>query len=86
MLLPESNFEYCPLTLLEGGDVVAALQEWVAACVVDDEDRERAEKLLRKCESSLDIVLVSRHASIASERGTSFEGGPRRVGASGLNA
>lgn len=80
MLLPESNCSYSPLSHLEAGDLVAALREWVA-CVVEIEDQERVEKLLRKCESSLDIVLVSRHASIASERGTSFEGAPRRVGA-----
>lgn len=84
MLLPESNHLYKPLSHFEAGDLVAALQEWVA-CVVDDEDRERVEKLLRKCESSLDIVLVSRPTSRASERGTSFEGAPRRVGASDLN-
>lgn len=77
--MSESNFGYSPLTHLQAGDIVAALREHLD-CVVDEEDRERVEKLLRKCESSLDIVLVSRHASIASERGTSFEGGPRRAG------
>jgi hypothetical protein len=80
VLLPESNYSYRPLDHLEAGDLVAALREWVAS-VVDVEDHERVEKLLRKCESSLDIVLVSRHATIASERGTSFEGAPRRAGA-----
>lgn len=80
----ESNFEYRPITHLEAGDMVAALREWVE-CVVEVEDRERVEKLLRNCESSLDIVLVSRPSPRASERGTSFEGGPRRVGVSGLN-
>lgn len=78
--MPESNFRYTPLCHLQAGDIVAALREYLP-CVVDEEDRERVEKVLRKCESSLDIVLVSRHASIASERGTSFEGGPRRAGA-----
>lgn len=80
----DSNFIYCPISHEEAGDLVAGLREWVA-CVVDDEDRERVEKLLRKCESSLDVVLVSRPSSRASERGTSFEGAPRRVGASDLN-
>ncbi|RCT00205.1 hypothetical protein BAURA86_03226 [Brevibacterium aurantiacum] len=85
MRMAESNFDYRAISHLEAGDIVAALREWVE-CVVDDEDQGRVEKLLRRCESSLDIVLVSRTSSIASERGTSFEGGPRRAGASDLNA
>jgi len=78
--MPESNCRYTALSHLQAGDIVAALREYLE-CVVDEEDRERVEKVLRKCESSLDIVLVSRHALIASERGTSFEGAPRRAGA-----
>lgn len=77
MLLSESNYDYCPLTHLEAGDVVAALREWVVACVEED-DRVRVERLLHRAESSLDIVLVARHSSIAGEmRGTSIlPGGP----------
>lgn len=72
MLLPESNYEYCPLTHLEAGDVVAALREWVTACVEED-DRLRVERLLLRAESCLDIVLVERHPSRAGEmRGTSI--------------
>lgn len=80
----DSNFIYCPISHEESGDLVAALREWVDG-VVDEEDRDRVEKLLRKCESSLDVVLVSRPSSRASERGTSSDGGPCRVGTSGLS-
>ena len=73
--LPDSSFSYRPIGLLQSGDVVAALREW-RECVVEIEDRERVDALLRECESSIDIVVVSKNSSIASERGTSFEGGP----------
>lgn len=80
----ESNFEFRPISHLEAGDMVAALREWVD-CVMDEEDRERVGRLLRECESSLDVVLVSKPSSRPLGRGTSSEGDPRRVGASGLN-
>lgn len=77
MLLPESSYDYCALSHLEAGDVVAALREWVAVCVEED-DRVRVERLMQRVEACVDVVLVERHPSRAGEmRGTSIlPGGP----------
>lgn len=81
MLWPESNYSYYALTHLEAGDMFAALREWLAGCI-EEGDRVRVQRLLRKVESSIDIVVVERHPSKAGEmRGTSIlPGAARRVG------
>lgn len=85
MRMYEGNFSYRSISHLEAGDVVSALREW-AECVVEDEERDRVEDLLHDCESALDVVLVSKRSSRASERGTSFEGAPRWASALDRNA
>lgn len=71
---------YVPLDDMQFADIVEGLRE-ATESVVELDDKQRVERLLARVEQAVDVVLVERNTSIASERGTSFEGAPRRAGA-----
>lgn len=75
---------YVPLDDMQFADIVEGLRE-ATESVVELDDKQRVERLLARVEQAVDVVLVERNISIASERGTSFEGGPRRAGAADRN-
>lgn len=78
------NLHYNGLDHEDAGELVSAVRDW-SYSVAEIEDSERVLRLLERLERAVDVVLVEQPASRPSERGTSFEGAPRRVGESDLN-